>query len=94
MASTWQDIATRKQAERAAKIPKEYLLTKDYAAGRTNVLDVPRKCGLLSSRELHITESFDATALAVEVAAGRLSSVEVAKAFCKRAAIAQQLVRI
>jgi amidase len=57
-----------------------------------NVLQVPRECGLLSDRELNITEKYDAVALVEALAAGAFTAEEVAVAFCKRAAIAQQLV--
>ncbi|TKA63868.1 hypothetical protein B0A55_10708 [Friedmanniomyces simplex] len=98
MPETWQDIAARKQKQRADQIPKAWLLpssshptgTTDSSSG--NVLDVPRKCGILTSEEIHITEDLDATALVAGLATGKLKSVDVVTAFCKRAAIAQQLV--
>ena|ERR1700760_1025999 len=92
MASTWQSIARRKQQEQLSRIPKEYLLSSKNSES-TNVLGVPRSCGLLTSKELDITENFDATALAKEIRDGNLTSVEVVEAFCKRAAIAHQLVQ-
>jgi Asp-tRNA(Asn)/Glu-tRNA(Gln) amidotransferase A subunit family amidase len=57
----------------------------------SNVLDIPAKCGILSAREIDITEGYDATALLQKLASKELSAVEVTTAFCKRAAIAQQL---
>ncbi|KAK5684971.1 hypothetical protein LTS10_003046 [Elasticomyces elasticus] len=95
MPEIWQDIAERKQRQRAERIPKEWLLRSEFSNGasnRTSVLDVPRKCGILSSKELHITEDLDATDLVAQLATGKLKSVDVVTAFCKRAAIAQQLV--
>lgn len=93
---TWRSIAARKQAERQSRIPTAWILPahllpsdsdstsasegKNYAQ---NVADVPRICGLLSLRELEITEKYDATALAGEIRKGRLRCVEVAGAFCK-----------
>ncbi|KAL2839739.1 amidase signature domain-containing protein [Aspergillus pseudoustus] len=48
--------------------------------------------GILSARELEITgETYDATSLAAEIAKGTYSAVETVTAFCKRAAICQQL---
>lgn len=55
-----------------------------------NVLDVPRTCGILTEKELDITENYDATDLVALMSAGKLKSVDVVTAFCKRAAIAQQ----
>ena len=93
MPDTWRDIAARKQKERAERIPQDWLLPSSYSAeiNRDNVLSVPRECGLFSSEELRITEGYDATALVALLAEGKLTSVEVATAFCKRAAIAHQL---
>jgi amidase len=56
------------------------------------VLDVPRRSGILTKKELDITENHDATDLVSKMAKGELKSVEVVTAFCKRAAIAQQCV--
>jgi len=88
----WQLIARRKQQEQIDAIPKDWTLKTRPAADRNNVLAIPRECGILSSREIEITEKYDATALVQELAAKRLKSVDVVTAFCKRAAIAQQLV--
>ena len=57
-----------------------------------NVMDMPRKCGLLSEQELQITEDYEVTALIAALASGKLTSLAVTTAFSKRAAIAQQLV--
>ncbi|KAK5128911.1 hypothetical protein LTR85_000244 [Meristemomyces frigidus] len=93
MPDTWREIAARKQKQRAEGIPKPWLLPSSYplGAGSDNVLNVPRECGLLTADEIRITEAYDATALVSELAAGRLKSVDVVTAFCKRAAIAHQL---
>jgi len=55
-------------------------------------MQVPVESGILSPRELEITNS-SAVDLASELACGRLKSVDVTLAFCKRAALAHQLVR-
>lgn len=88
----WQSIARRKQQEQLNLIPKDWILKTRPAPNRNNVLAIPRECGLLSAREIEITEKYDATALIQDLAAKRLKSVDVVTAFCKRAAIAQQLV--
>ncbi|PWY89694.1 amidase [Aspergillus sclerotioniger CBS 115572] len=92
----WETIVKKKQVEAAAKIPLAWRLPAEFTANisekaSNNVLDVPRKCGLLSPRQLDITESYDATALLEQIHSGKFTSLEVAEAFCIRAAIAQQL---
>lgn len=99
MASKDYKIASKeKLACNAAKIPQEWRLSPELMLGinatsELNVLDVPRTCGILSAKELDITENYDATALLEHIASRTFSSHEVVLAFCKRAAIAQQLVR-
>jgi hypothetical protein len=94
----YRAVSHEKLAARAAKIPKEWLLPFKFLDdvninSDLNALDVPRTCGILSEKELEITENYDATALLEMMATKQLSSYEVVLAFCKRAAIAQQLVR-
>ncbi|EME48089.1 hypothetical protein DOTSEDRAFT_69881 [Dothistroma septosporum NZE10] len=91
MPDTWQDIAKRKQEERNTRIPHEWRLRRTAPGGCRNVLHVPRQCGILNDNEIKITEQYDATALCEELAAGAIRSEDVVRAFCKRAAIAQQL---
>ncbi|RDW71681.1 hypothetical protein BP5796_07715 [Coleophoma crateriformis] len=96
--ASWQEIAAKKRAAAFSKIPKEWLLPESYAQkynAKTpvSVLGVPRECGILSAADLDITEKYDAVALAEQVAAGKIKSVDVATAFSKRAAIAQQLTQ-
>ena len=91
-------ISQEKLSANAAKIPKEWLLSSKYlenvnADSDLNVLDVPRTCGILNEKEIDITENYDATALLEKMASKQFSSYDVVLAFCKRAAIAQQLVR-
>lgn len=89
----------RKQAEAAAKIPSDWCLPAEYTTNvsetaGTNVLDVPRRCGILSAKQLEITENHDATSLLEKIHRQELSAYEVTEAFCIRAAIAQQVVGI
>ena len=93
----WEAIAAAKQKENLGKIPPEWRLPasalKDISASSTgNVLDVPRTCGILSEVELEITEKYDAPTLVEKMRSKELSAVAVTTAFCKRAAVAQQLV--
>lgn len=91
MASTaWEAAAAAKQQQLAAAIPAAWRLAA--APEDANVMAVPRASGLLTAEELAVTESA-ATALVHDLARGHVSAVAVATAFCKRAALAQQLVR-
>ena len=89
----YQTISAKKRLQRQSKIPKEWLLPEGHH-GATNVMDVPLTCGLLSDVECDITSNFDATALLEKLKGGEWSAEQVTVAFCKRAAIAHQLVRI
>ncbi|KAJ5578465.1 uncharacterized protein N7459_007429 [Penicillium hispanicum] len=72
-------------AESITEGPKQY--------GRVNVMDIPRTCGILTSKELDITEKYDVRGLVAEMAEGRLKAEDVVRGFCKRAAVAHQLTR-
>lgn len=48
-----------------------------------SLLDVPRESGILSPKEVSITEQWDVKGLLKEIATKKLSSEEVALAFCK-----------
>ncbi|OBR02633.1 Amidase [Colletotrichum higginsianum IMI 349063] len=94
---SWKAIARRKQAERAGHIPSKWhipshVLPKDpprLQDGPQNVLDIPRQ--FLSPAEVSVTESYTIPQLCQAVSSRSLSAVEVAEAFCHRAAIAHQL---
>lgn len=92
---TWQTRIAEKQAVQLAKIPKAWRLPSEYLTGdetcANGVMEIPVKCGILSAEELHITQDFDAVALAKAVQLGAIKARFVATAFCKRAAIVQQL---
>ncbi|KAJ5224560.1 uncharacterized protein N7469_008063 [Penicillium citrinum] len=72
-------------AESITEGPKRY--------GRVNVMEIPRTCGILTSKELDITEKYDVRGLVSAMTEGKLKSEEVILGFCKRAAIAHQLTR-
>jgi len=61
------------------------------AAEQTDVMDVPFLSGLFTEREIAITTS-SATHIIDVVAKGEWKTEEVTRAFCKRAAVAHQLV--
>ncbi|CZT24477.1 related to general amidase [Ramularia collo-cygni] len=76
----------------AARIPKELHIPKSLIENPPlNVTGVPADCGLLTPAELDITSNYGLVDLAEAIRVGRLTSVEVTTAFCKRAMIAHQL---
>lgn len=94
---TWETVASTYRSETTAKIPKDWLLPSSVTSSFSetsvqNVLDIPRTCGILTEEEIEITEKYDAITLARLLGEGIVKSVDVTRAFCKRAAIAQQLV--
>jgi hypothetical protein len=97
MVRDWKDLVSQKRAEVAKELPQEWRLPSSIldtisATADISVIDVPKTCGLLSSKELEITTKYDAVELVAKMAAKELSSYEVTLAFCKRAAIAHQVV--
>lgn len=99
--SDWQARGAAKRKQRDAAIPAAWRLSDEVFASlqmplesnANNVLDVPRRSGILSERELHITEGYDVRGLLAGLAGGEMTAVEVTAAFSKRAAVAQQVVR-
>ncbi|XXG95886.1 hypothetical protein Hte_002159 [Hypoxylon texense] len=91
---TWQELQAAKAAERNARIPEEWKLKADQFPSEdvADLRPIVQSCGILSPAELAITgEEYDATSLAAAIAAGKFTAVEVVTAFCKRAAVGQQL---
>jgi amidase len=90
MANNWLELIADKKRRQLESIPKEWLIS----VPAEDVLDVckyPEECGLLSVREVQITNT-GVDVLLKRLASGEWSSVEVTTAFCKRAVIAHQLV--
>ena len=91
---TWYLKAAAKREARETLILAGWRLPQALLeALPSNVRPVPASCAVLSALELAITEEDDARALVGRMASGELSAVDVCRAYCKRAAIAQQLVR-
>ena len=95
----WQTLVEQKLEERESQIPQEWRIPKEILdkVSPTSTLGAfhfLENRSLLTERELSITELSSARALVTALARGELTAVEVCFAFCKRAAIAQQLVRI
>lgn len=95
----FKEISRRKQAELDSRIPQGWRLqaqwvppgmlspeesitnTRQYES--VNVMDIPGQCGLLSTKQIEITEKWDVKGLLAELAAARLSAGDVCEAFCK-----------
>ena len=87
--ASWEDLAADKRARLEKSIPDEWRIKTVPTEG--SVIDLPEKSGILSPSEIKITNS-SATDLVSQLADGTLKSVDVTLAFCKRAALAHQLV--
>jgi amidase len=86
----WQDISRRKRAERDSKIPTEWRISTTSDIGRP--IDFLPRCGVLTERDLALTDpTHDATDLLSQLSSGKVTAEDVVRAFCKRAAVAQQL---
>ena len=102
--STWEETARSKRQACLEKIPTDWKIPDHVLDGlklpgesnRNNIfeLGLVRKSGILTERELHITEDCDVSQLLKALSKGDFTAVEVTRAFSKRAAIAQQLVCI
>ena len=90
MASTWQGIAEEKHASRDKAIPTEWRLPPGYVPdGQLNVMDIPAECGLLTERELRITET-DPVALVERMINRDFSSHEVS---CQRMQVVESVAK-
>ncbi|OBT94072.1 hypothetical protein VE01_07080 [Pseudogymnoascus verrucosus] len=87
----WQDIAQEEQNKRDAAIPSEWRLQNPPGPEVRNVMRVPYESGIMTAEELAWTEK-DATELLRLISEGKLKSYDLTLAFCKRAAIAQQVL--
>ncbi|KAG4419432.1 hypothetical protein IFR04_007389 [Cadophora malorum] len=89
---TWQEICSEKREKRNNAIPLAWRIPNmETSTAKTNLLEVPSLSGILTENEIHITTDYDAVGI-VEAIRERLFTAEaVTTAFCKRAAIAQQL---
>ncbi|KAK7534080.1 fatty-acid amide hydrolase [Phyllosticta citribraziliensis] len=96
----WQTLVARKRATLSSQIPAAWQLSPSFieainasATEPTQLIagDVVRKSGVLSERELALTEGATASALVEKMSKGEISSEEVVTAYCKRACVAGQL---
>ncbi|KAI9164179.1 amidase signature domain-containing protein [Paramyrothecium foliicola] len=90
-------LIAAKQAERAARIPEEWRLPTATLADLSETSEVSAFSLLethqwLNEDERRLTENFTAQELCLEISSGKVTALEVCRAFCHRAAIAQQLI--
>jgi amidase len=91
---TWQEVAAQKKDLQSAQIPDKWKLKNVNFPRGSNVMGVPTTCGILTPEEIRITSDYDAVDIVQLIKNKTFSAEAVTTAFCKRAAIAQQLVRI
>jgi hypothetical protein len=91
---TWETEANKCKEILTKSIPQQWQapLEKIPSADQLNVEDFPRQSGVLTDKELEITET-TATGLVKKMGKGELSAEEVVIAFLKRATLGHQLVR-
>ena len=95
---SWEAVVAAKIAS-LSQTPNEWKISPDILSQLTsdataNVIDAPAECQVLSTEEISITEKYSATELLQMISQQKLSSKDVTTAFCKRAAVAHQLVSI
>ncbi len=90
-AAQWQEQVADKRKRLLASIPSEWIISP-VPDDQPNVLDVPKTCGLLTDRELEITNTTDVSLILRKLATAEWSAVEVTTAFSKRAVVAHQVV--
>ncbi|KAA8647784.1 amidase [Aspergillus tanneri] len=88
MTSSWTDRAEAKRSQLSNAIPSEWRVQK--LPSGDSAFEYTKTCGILSPEELSIISS-SATDLVSQLSTGKLRAVDVTLAFCKSAAIAQQL---
>lgn len=91
----WKAAVAEKRASLQALIPKSHLLPRELADLASQSLLLPEdprvlSCGILTRKDIEITDHEDAAVLVRGIGDGKYTSVEVVDAYCKRASIAQQ----
>lgn len=99
----WQLKVSQKQSAQLKKIPKDWVLPPAITANvlklplelhRNDLMKIPQSCGIMSEREISITQDYTVDQLLAAMESSRLTALEVTVAYSKRAAIAGQLVRV
>lgn len=92
--SKWEQISAKARQKVLDDIPAEWKIPQEKLPGDDirDVTGAAASSGILSERELAITDSL-ATEIVAKVGTGEWKAEEVTVAFCKRAALAHQVVR-
>ncbi|KAM0202725.1 hypothetical protein ACHAPQ_010782 [Fusarium lateritium] len=99
--NSWQEIAAAHRQKQRKAIPRAWILSQEKL-GQISGVGTPQEgqlidlkaveaSGLMSKREMNITESFTARELLGEIKSQSIRAEDVVVAFCKRASVAQQL---
>lgn len=88
---TWLEVASERKRKIEEKIPSEWRVNETRLQGKC-LVDLPKASGLLTDKELLITE-LSAVQILAAIRERRFTAAETTIAFCKRAAIAHQAVR-
>lgn len=91
MSQDWQKAAKDKADQVLSLIPQEWRISDIPSAEQQRDVTGAYVQQFLDKKEIEITET-DAVGVVEKTTTGQWSAVEVAKAFCHRAAIAHQLV--
>lgn len=91
MSTDWKKAASDKAKSVLDLIPKEWRLEKIPTIQEQRDVTGPYIHQYLSKQEIEITET-DAVGIVAHTSTGQWKSVDVANAFCHRAALAHQLV--
>lgn len=87
----WQQTAREKASHVLSLIPQEWRISNIPSVEEQRDVTGAFVRQYLQEKEIEITES-DAVAIVEKTTSGQWTAVEVAKAFCHRAAVAHQLV--
>jgi amidase len=86
----WKTRARTRKQQQTDSIPPEWIIA--IPNDQQNVTRIPYECGLLSALELEITDTLDVAVILEKLRSGTWSSVQVTRAFYKRAIVAHQAV--
>lgn len=89
----WKKIASDKRESVLALIPEEWRIPPPPSANEQRDVTGKYIQQYLSEKEIEITET-DVAGIAKKTGSGAWSAYDVTKAFCHRAAVAHQLVRL
>jgi amidase len=87
----YKTLAAQELKRRDSTFPKWYFDLPDAPEDVLDVTGLPEKSGILSPKEIEITNA-DGVGVVQAIRNKKWSSVEVVEAFCKRALLAQKYV--